>query len=89
MVGETNWHAYAQHVVAEGLARGLPLTLTPQDVQAVPTSAYPTRAPRPHNSRLDTSQLRKTFSLELPDWREGVSAVVAEIAHHRAQSPTK
>jgi dTDP-4-dehydrorhamnose reductase len=78
--GETNWHAYAQLVLAEAAAQGLPLRIQAADVKAIPTSGYPTRARRPANSRLDTSKLRDTFGLHLPRWEDGVRAVVAELA---------
>jgi len=45
----------------------------------VPTSAFPTPAVRPHNSRLDTSKLRATFGLTLPPWQQGVARMLTEI----------
>jgi dTDP-4-dehydrorhamnose reductase len=44
----------------------------------VPTSAFPTAAQRPHNSRLDTSKLTDTFSLKLPHWQQGVARMLTE-----------
>jgi dTDP-4-dehydrorhamnose reductase len=70
--GETSWHAYAQFVFAES-------GLDPQRVQAITTAEYPTPARRPANSRLDTSCLRHTFSLALPDWTHGVREVVRQL----------
>jgi len=78
--GVTNWHAYASLVVEQGLAHGLPLRVTPGKIRPIPASEYPVRAPRPSNSRLDTSRLREAFGLNLPPWQEGVRAVVAELA---------
>jgi dTDP-4-dehydrorhamnose reductase len=45
----------------------------------VPTTAFPTPAARPHNSRLDTSRFRETFGLSLPPWEQGVSRMLQEI----------
>jgi dTDP-4-dehydrorhamnose reductase len=45
----------------------------------VPSSAYPTPAQRPLNSRLDTQRLQQAFGLHLPDWREGVERLLHEI----------
>jgi dTDP-4-dehydrorhamnose reductase len=45
----------------------------------VPTSAFPTPARRPANSRLDTQKLRNTFGLHLPDWQSGVARMLAEV----------
>ena len=38
----------------------------------IPTSAYPTKAVRPLNSRLDQSKLVKDFGIKLPDWRSAL-----------------
>ena len=49
------------------------------EVAPVPTSAFPTPAMRPHNSRLDTRKLQATFGLQLPPWQQGVARILAEI----------
>lgn len=77
--GETTWHGYARHVLAQAQAQGLALRVSPDRVEAVPTSAYPTPARRPANSRLDTGALRRAFGLTLPDWRVGVDRMLAEV----------
>ena len=77
--GETNWHEYARVVVSEALSAGRPLKLVPDALRAIPSSEYPTPAKRPANSRLDTSKLRRTFGLELPDWQQGVRYVLQQI----------
>jgi len=76
--GETSWHGYARHVIA--FARGLGETLRVADdaILPVPSSAFPTPARRPLNSRLDTRKLRDTFDLHLPDWRGGVDRMLVE-----------
>ncbi|MEW5781125.1 MAG: dTDP-4-dehydrorhamnose reductase [Pseudomonadota bacterium] len=77
--GRTSWHEYAQEIVRAALAAGRPLRLRPEDVQAIATADYPLPAKRPANSCLDTSKLRKTFGLFLPDWRQGLHHVLAQI----------
>lgn len=76
--GQTSWCGYARHVLAWAQQRGVPLKAGPDAVEAIPTSAYPTPAQRPLNSRLDTRKLRDTFGLALPDWRDGVDRMLAE-----------
>lgn len=76
--GETSWHGYARFVLEQAQAAGRSLKVGPQQLQAIPTSAYPTPAKRPHNSRLDTSRLRHTFGLSLPHWQDGVARLLAE-----------
>ncbi|MCC6923331.1 MAG: sugar nucleotide-binding protein, partial [Nitrosomonas sp.] len=43
----------------------------------------PTPAVRPLNSRLDTTKLRNTFDLYLPDWQDGVLRTLSEILVNR------
>lgn len=72
--GETTWYGYARHLIAAAQALGLPVKAT---LRAIPSSAYPTAARRPHNSRLNNSKLEKAFGLQLPPWQPGVERVVA------------
>ena len=71
--GHTSWHGYAVHVIEQARARGLPIRVAPTAIAAVPTSAFPTPARRPGNSRLDTRKLQHSFGLRLPAWRRGRS----------------
>jgi dTDP-4-dehydrorhamnose reductase len=77
--GTTTWHAYARHVVEWARARGHSIQVAPEAIEPVPSSAFPTPAKRPHNSRLDTTKLRATFGLALPPWQQGVERMLAEV----------
>jgi dTDP-4-dehydrorhamnose reductase len=77
--GETSWHGFAMFVIEWARAHGLPVSVAPGRILPVPTSAYPTAATRPNNSRLDTTRLRQTFSLTLPSWQAGVERMLTEI----------
>jgi dTDP-4-dehydrorhamnose reductase len=69
---EVSWAGFAREIFARaGLAAS---------VEDIPTSAYPARAPRPLNSRLDCSGLTAAFGLQRPDWRAGLAAVLEELA---------
>lgn len=74
--GQTSWHGYAEHVIAWARRHGQDLKV--QAVEAIPTSAYPTPAQRPLNSRLDTTRLREAFGLHLPPWQSGVERMLTE-----------
>jgi dTDP-4-dehydrorhamnose reductase len=76
--GETTWHGYARFVLEQAEAAGVALKAGPAMVDAVPTSAFPTPAARPHNSRLSTNKLRSTFGLSLPPWQTGVARMLHE-----------
>lgn len=67
--GETNWHSYAQFIVAKALEAGYQLKCQPQDIMPISSTEYPLPAKRPANSRLDTSRLRQEFQIPLRDWR--------------------
>lgn len=77
--GETNWHLYAKEVLALAAQAQSAINLKATEVAAVPTTAFPTPAARPHNSRLDTTHLQNTFGLRLPQWQAGVARMLTEI----------
>lgn len=77
--GETSWNGYARFVVGKAQQMGEDLRVVPDAVAPVPTSAFPTPARRPHNSRLDTGRFRTAFGLALPPWELGVARMLQEI----------
>lgn len=74
--GETTWNGYARFVLEQARAAGVELKATAVD--AVATSAFPTPARRPNNSRLATDKLQRTFGLTLPHWERGVARMLSE-----------
>ena len=77
--GETTWHSYAKYVLEHARQAQPAIELKATEVAPVPTSAFPTPARRPHNSRLDTTRLQTTFGLVLPPWQTGVARMLREI----------
>jgi dTDP-4-dehydrorhamnose reductase len=77
--GETTWHAYARFVVEAASHLGAALKAGEEAVLPISAAEYGGAAERPLNSRLDTGKLRRTFGLDLPDWREPVRRTVAEV----------
>ena len=77
--GETTWHAYAKYVIAQAQQAQSAIKFKATEIAPVPTSAFPTPAARPRNSRLDTRKLQTTFGLRLPDWQQGVARMLREI----------
>lgn len=75
--GETTWHAYASLVINYVRQKGLPLKVTA--INTVETSAFPTPAQRPHNSRLNTEKFTTAFGLTLPEWQQGVVRMLDEL----------
>nr|WP_315445823.1 dTDP-4-dehydrorhamnose reductase [uncultured Pseudomonas sp.] len=75
--GEVSWHGYASHVINFAKANGEDLAVNA--ISKIATTAYPTPARRPLNSRLNTQKLRNNFSLHLPDWQSGVTRMLREV----------
>jgi dTDP-4-dehydrorhamnose reductase len=77
--GETNWHAYASHVISQAKTLRPDMPWSVQDIAPVPSTAFVTAAQRPHNSRLNNNKLQTAFGISLPDWQQGVDCMLAEI----------
>ncbi|HDR2679649.1 dTDP-4-dehydrorhamnose reductase [Enterobacter mori] len=73
----TTWYDYAALVFEEARYAGIELAI--EKLNPVPTSAYPTPARRPHNSRLNTEKFQRNFGLVLPSWEVGVKRMLAEL----------
>lgn len=76
--GECSWHQFAAAIYSEALAAKV-LERVPRLI-GIPSSEYPAKAKRPAYSRLDTTRFASDFGLQLPDWREGLKQVMAELA---------
>ncbi|NNB47085.1 dTDP-4-dehydrorhamnose reductase [Pseudomonas chlororaphis] len=71
--GETSWFGFAQAIGEHLLAQGKACAT----LEAIPSSAYPTPAPRPLNSRLDCSRLAREWSVVQPQWRSALHECLA------------
>jgi len=67
---EAVWADLAEAVFAGAAARGAPSAT----VRRISTSEYPTPAPRPEDSRLDTTLFDTTFGEPLRSWRAALDA---------------
>jgi dTDP-4-dehydrorhamnose reductase len=77
--GETTWYGYATHVIDFARAAGQPIRVSRDAIKPVPSSAFPTPARRPTNSRLATEKFQHAFGLALPDWRLGLDRMLSEV----------
>lgn len=68
---DTSWADFARAIMAKAHL--------PCQIRDIPTSAYPTPAKRPLNSRLDCSALTKAFGIPRPDWRQDLQVIVKEL----------
>ena len=69
---DISWAGFARAIMA---GAGLACTITD-----IPTSAYPTPARRPANSRLDCRSFTAAFGLARPDWQAGLSAILDRLS---------
>lgn len=77
--GETTWHGYASKVVELANQLGVVTKILAQNIQPIPTEAYPLPAPRPKNSRLNTQKICNTFGIAIPDWSIDVEHVLKQV----------
>lgn len=77
--GEATWFVYARHVIQAARNAGWPVRVADDAIQPVSSEAFQTAARRPHNSRLETTQLESTFGLQMPNWLRGVDRALDEI----------
>lgn len=68
---DTSWADFARAIMAQA---GLDCQITD-----IPTSAYPTPARRPANSRMDCSSLEAAFGIARPDWRVGLTEILHDL----------
>lgn len=72
--GETSWFGFAQAIGQQLTKAGKPCaTLEP-----IPSSAYPTPAVRPLNSRLDCTRLQREWGVNQPDWHDAMLECLAQ-----------
>jgi len=70
--GHTSWHGFASAIIA-----AMPEAERKcREIEAIPTSAYPTPARRPAYSVMSCGKLQDTFGLRLPDWKHGLDLVL-------------
>jgi dTDP-4-dehydrorhamnose reductase len=73
--GSTNWADLARYILEVSGSMGGPVAT----VEGIPTSAWPTAATRPTNSRLDTARLAELFGFVAPHWQRSVGLVVERL----------
>ena len=70
-VPNVSWSDFAPAIFEQ---TGKVISVTP-----IPTTAYPTPAKRPLNSRMDCSTIEQVFGIARPDWRDGLNVIIQEL----------
>ncbi|MBP2159775.1 MULTISPECIES: dTDP-4-dehydrorhamnose reductase [Asticcacaulis] len=82
--GETTWAGFAEAIFAGSKDRGGKFVT----VNPIPTSAYPTPAQRPANSRLSGEKLAATYDLRLDPWRVSLNDCLTRLTGVAASQET-
>lgn len=72
--GETSWFGFAQAIGQQLIEAGKPCA----SLEPIASSAYPTPAVRPLNSRLDCSRLQREWGVSQPDWHDAMLECLAQ-----------
>jgi len=83
--GATTWHGFAEAIVAGAARRGgrsIPVT-------GIPTSAYPTPARRPANSRLSTDSLTAAYGLAPRPWQAALDDILDRLVGPVSEGASK
>jgi dTDP-4-dehydrorhamnose reductase len=75
--GETSWAGFAKEIFRIYQAAGNAVPT----VTEIPASEYPLKAKRPTNSVMSGAKLKKTFGIEMPDWKQSVAMVMDELGY--------
>lgn len=68
--GQCSWYDFAKEIFNQN---NISINL-----QAIPTSAYPTPAKRPAYSVLDKTKIKEVFGVEIKDWKESLKKQVTK-----------
>lgn len=72
--GETSWFGFAEAIGQQLINTGKPCAA----LEPIASSAYPTTAARPLNSRLDCSLLQRQWGVSQPDWHDALLECLAQ-----------
>jgi dTDP-4-dehydrorhamnose reductase len=75
--GETSWHGFADAIISGLRWRGVKLET--EQLIAIATSEYPTKATRPQNSRLDHQRLNDRYGIVMRSWRAALAVELDEL----------
>lgn len=70
-VPAVSWAGFASAIFAE--------TGMTSEVAPIPSSEYPTPAPRPGNSVLDCTKIARDYGISQPDWRISLKTILKEL----------
>ena len=81
--GHTSWHGFAREIFRLAREAGEPLSISAENVQPIPSSAYPVAAKRPLNSRLALNKIQQALGIDLPDWQSQLVITLKDYLQER------
>jgi len=82
--GETSWFGFTKAIIDGLRSRGVPLSVT--NIVPIATAEYPTKAPRPLNSRLDLERLKTIFGIVPAQWQDALAPELDALANELIRS---
>jgi dTDP-4-dehydrorhamnose reductase len=73
--GEASWHGFATEILARSERLGGPCAR----VRPIASEEWPTKAPRPRDSRLDSAKFARDFGYQAPAWQFATEAIVKRV----------
>ena len=67
-----SWHGFAAEIFRQSKGNS-------PEVAPIPSSEFPTKAPRPANSVLDCSKILRDYGLAQPDWKASLGQILHEL----------
>lgn len=74
--GSTSWFGFAKAIMTECRNRGLPVA----EVNPIHSEDWPSAAPRPRNSRLNSCKFATRFGYSCPEWAKSLSCVLDRLS---------
>jgi dTDP-4-dehydrorhamnose reductase len=69
--GEISWYEFAKEIFK--------IAKIDCKVNPITTQQYPTPAKRPRNTLMNTDKIAKTFSMNIPDWKESLNTCITTL----------
>jgi dTDP-4-dehydrorhamnose reductase len=77
-----DWHGFAQAIFERAASRGSKI---PDRLHKITTAEYPTKAPRPANSRLECGSISRDWSINQPSWEDALDRCLTALLPRAAE----
>ena len=85
--GYVSWHGFATHIVTAAISLGFKSRCKPENIKPISTEDYGAVAPRPKNSRLDSSKLNENLKISPDTWQSQMRPVIKRVLEDLRNEP--